>query len=124
MVSYNGQVPKMSSQSSTAVIDHHINIWLSKDCYTLTVVKSKTRCKDFLTEGAAMLSVVRVAFLCFLQPVTHLVEGLQTWLFWLGDQKERWHERFSGTKSSRYKVRMILGNKTCTDILLTMWSKW
>lgn len=62
MVSYNGQIPKMSCQSSVVVIEHHISIWLSEDCCTLTILKSKTRSKGFLTEGAAMLSVVRVAF--------------------------------------------------------------
>lgn len=30
---------------------------------------------------------------------------------------------FSGTKNSPYKVKMILGNKSCTYILLLM-SKW
>lgn len=62
MVSYNGQIPKRSCQSSAVVIEHHINIWLSEDRCTLTILKSKSRCKDFRTEGAAMLSVVRVSF--------------------------------------------------------------
>lgn len=62
MVSYNGQIPKMSCQSSVVVIGHHMNIWLGEDCCTLTILKSKSRCKDFLTEDAAMLIVVRVTF--------------------------------------------------------------
>lgn len=62
MVSYSGQIPKMNCKSSVVVIEHHINIWLSEDCCTLTILKSKTRFKDVLTEVAAMLRVVRVAF--------------------------------------------------------------
>lgn len=124
MVSYNEQVPKMRFQSSTVVIDHHINIWLSKDCGTLTIAKSKARCKDFRTEGAAMLSVVRAAFLCFLQHCGASDGRAANLAVLVGDQKERWHQRFSGTKSFRYKVRVILGNTTCTYILLLMWSKW
>lgn len=39
MVSYNGQIPKMSCQSSIVVIEHHISIWLSEDRCTLTILK-------------------------------------------------------------------------------------
>lgn len=40
MLLYNEQIAKMSCQSSIVVIEHHINIWLSEDCCTLTILKS------------------------------------------------------------------------------------